>query len=263
MIVLCWIPSLRKGQLNNLKDHKELKSNFIIQLKNHKIFQESCPIRSQQSKKNPQIKQDHLHINILFRQKENKKSNSLSLNLWEKAKYGTKISNKINKNKIEKLSKSLNFYAKNYLTSAPFKVMSGIEFYTYACNRIVLRESDVLTVFCIAMRTTWKAKFQHALRTCRNWVSKWMRVSNFLAKRPITFTLNFMKSWTMRFKTFGTNFKQTYLLSKCKQSFIAGKPKLNSSPITKKSTYPTWKNTLQKFQSSESILMSAKNQYLL
>jgi hypothetical protein len=161
------------------------------------------------------------------------------------------------------LSKSLNFYIINYLTSAPFKVMSGIEFCTCVCSRIVLRESDVLTVFCIVMRTTWKVKFQHALRTCRNWVSKWMRVSNFLAKRPIIFTFNFTKSWTTRFKTFGTNFKQTYLLSKCKQSFIAGKPKLNSSPITKKSTCPTWKNNSQKFQSSESILISAKNQYLL
>ena len=221
MIGLCWIPSLRKGQLINLRHHKELKSNFIIQLKNHKILQESCPIRSQQSKKNSQIKQDRLHIKILFRQKENKKSNNLSLNLWKKAKYGTKISSKnikkISKNKIEKLSKSLNFYVKNYLASAPFKVMSGIEFCTCVCSRIVLPESAVLTVFYIAMRTTWKVKFQHALRTCRNWVSKWMRASNFLAKKPIIFTFNFMKSWTMRFKTFGTNFKQTYLLSKCKQ----------------------------------------------
>lgn len=74
MIGLCWIPSLRKGQLINLKDQKEQKSNFIIQLKNHKIFQESCPIRSQQSKKKPADKaRSPAHKNSLSSKREEKK----------------------------------------------------------------------------------------------------------------------------------------------------------------------------------------------
>ncbi len=144
---------MRNGQRNNLK---EPKNSSIIQPKIPNTSREYRPIQSQLLKKSIFKWQNLLCIKILSRQKDNKKDNNFKLNLWGKAKNGTKISsknfNKISKNKIKKLRKSLDFCVKNYLTSALFKTMSGIEFCTCVCSRIVLRESAVHTVFCIVMK---------------------------------------------------------------------------------------------------------------